>query len=111
MGLPWPEWGETDYQLTQGYDAYRQLLCPHGGHYRDQCTDESTAGRWQMVADVCQATAAEQEFMKDHPDLEPGTLVGSYLLPEGSKAADPLEFNPAWAAAEAQAHQERMAAL
>lgn len=87
------------------------MLCPHGGHYRDECGDEALAGRWQMVTATCYADAAEREFRKENPDLDESSLLGSYLLPPGEKPLNPLVFDPARAAEEYAEHQKRMANL
>jgi hypothetical protein len=113
LGLPWPEWGETDFQLTQAFDCYRQNLCPCGcGQWRSDCLDLSTAGRWQIEVDQCQAAAARAEWLKANPELPEGTLVGVRLLPAGETPTDPMGFDlmgfdPEAAAAEHAEMQRR----
>jgi hypothetical protein len=108
LQLPWPEWGETDFGLTQAFDWYQQNLCPCGcGYLRDDCADPDKAGRWQPVVETAYAGAALREFMEAHPDLPAGALVGVRLLPEGETPTDPLEFNADDAAAEFAEMQKR----
>ncbi len=109
MGLPWPEWGETDYLLTQAYAVYRSKLCPCGcGHWVDDCLSEATDGRWQVEVDRCYARAAIEAFRDAHPDLDPGALVSTRLLPEGEDASDSPSFDPAIAAREYAELQARL---
>lgn len=112
LQLPWPEWGETDYWLTQAYDWWRTNQCPCGcGYLRDECGDSELAGRWQVVVADAHASSALHEFHEAHPDLPAGTLLGVRLLPEGETPTDPLEFNPQKAAAEHAAMQKRFGLL
>jgi hypothetical protein len=90
------------------FDWYRQNLCACGcGYLREECADPDKAGRWQIVLETAHAGAALQEFQQTHTDLPAGTLLGVRLLPEGETPVDPLEFNPARAAAEHEAMQKR----
>lgn len=108
LQLPWPEWGETDFWLTQAYDAYVQSRCVCGcGHSRDDCTDPEKSGRWQVVTETAYAGAVLAEYQQSHDDLPAGTLLGVRLLPEGEQPVDPLVFDAETAAAEFAAHQKR----
>lgn len=105
LGLPWPEWGETDQFLTRALDALTASVCPCGcGHWRSDTLDPATAGRWQVSIERCQARAALEDYRASH-EPDPGELIGVHLLPEGEVASDPLEFDPA---AAAEAHAEHM---
>ena len=92
MGLPWPEWGETDFLLTQAYAIVRSQRCGCGcGQYADESHDEATAGRWQVLVGTCQARVALSEFESRHKDdLSSATLAGVRLLPFGESPTDPL---------------------
>ena len=120
MQLRWPEWGETDFGLTQAYDWFVHSRCPCGcGQSREDCTDPAKADRWQVTLETAYAGAAIEDFQREHTndkgesDLPSGALLGVYLLAEGEIPTDPLEdypafqFDPERAAAEYAAHQKR----
>lgn len=108
LQLPWPEWGETDYWLTQAYDAYKESLCACGcGYPRDICADPERSDRWQVVVQTAFAGAALHEFQESHTDLPAGTLLGVRLLAEGEQPTDPLAFDADAAAAEYEAHRQK----
>lgn len=100
LGLPWPEWGETDVLLTSALDAYDRLVCACCNQFRDQAHDPATEGRWQPVVQTCYAGEALAAFREDHKDDLGNKLVGVRLLKPGEVPADPMVFDPARAAAE-----------
>lgn len=92
MKLGGPEWGETDYLLTQGYDAYVKALCTCGcGHFRDECTDPALAMKWEVVKTKHYASAAVQEWRErpENKDLPAGTLVHVRLIGGAVTDEDP----------------------
>lgn len=109
LGLPWKPWGETDFWLTQGWAAFLELLCPCGsGQFREDCTNEELAGRWQVVTETHHAQASIAEFQRERgDDLPAGTWLGVRMLAEGEKQSDPFEFDPAAAEAENAAMRKR----
>lgn len=85
--MPWPEWGETDFLLTQGYAEYQRRLCPCGcGQFTSDCLDPLTAGLWEVVDERCQARAALAEWSKDNADAPEGTLLRVRLRSTGESA-------------------------
>lgn len=110
LGLPWPEWGETDVLLAMARREVEAGTCPCGcGHDAHLTTDAETEGRWEPTVIECYARAALEEWQERHKDdLPPGALVGVRLLGEGEEPSDPLEFDKARAVAEYAAMQERL---
>lgn len=111
MGLPWPEWGETDVALNGALHYLDSMSCPCGcGHTMDVAHDESTEGRWQVKVATCYAGAALGEFRRAHQKdgVEPGTLTYTVLLAPGETPDDPLAFDPAKAAEEHRRHMESL---
>lgn len=110
LGLPWDAWGETDVLLAMCRRIVDSSKCPCGcGQDVSVSTDPDTEGRWEPTVQECFARAAIAEFQeKNKDDMPAGALVGVHLLPEGVEAVDPLEFNPARAAAEHAAMRDRL---
>lgn len=90
--MPWPEFGDTDFLLIEGYRQHQRLICGCGcGQWRDDCQDASTSGRWQVEATVCYAREAIAAFQEQHKDGMPdGLQLGVRLLPLGEIPTDPL---------------------
>ena len=93
LQLPWREFGEVDFLLTEGFRQYKRLICSCGcGQWRAECQDSSTEGRWQVNSEICYAREAISEFQEKHKDdLPAGLMLGVELLPMGVIPRDPLE--------------------
>lgn len=92
LGLPWPEWGETDVLLAMARREVDQRLCPCGcGHDVETCRDDRLQGRWQVTVMECHARAELERWQdKNGEKLSPGALIGVRLLAEGEERVDPL---------------------
>lgn len=106
MGLPWPEWGETDVALTGALHHLDAMTCGCGcGLPVEVAHNDDLAHRMQVEVVTCYAGAALGEFRKKHAEsMEPGQLAYVRLLDEGEDASDPLEFNPERARQEYERH-------
>ena len=65
---------EADFLLTMALDIHdKDLLCSCGD-YREDC---QSGDGWYEPDDsrVCYKRAAFEQFQKENPDLEPGTMV------------------------------------
>ena len=73
LGLPWPEWGETDFLLTQALRRAVELdaedACPKGcGLPRSVCADPDHAGMFEIVkAGTCYVMEALAGHKTDDP--------------------------------------------
>lgn len=109
LGLPWAEWGETDYLLTQAFDLHERLTCRECGGWSPQCRGDHPDRQVQVHVTVCRLTEALAEFRSEHEEeLTPGMLLWAELLPEGVEATDPLAFDPDKAKVEFEAMQKRL---
>lgn len=110
LGLPWPEWGETDVLLTTALDLHESSTCQCGCNQpRDLAHDPDLADRWQPQIAECYAGTTLREFVNERREEIGHRLVYLTLLPEGQTANDPLEYDPAQARAEYEALQARHA--
>jgi hypothetical protein len=55
-----PEWTDADRGLVLALLAERAETCPSCGHLTSVCRDESTAGTWQVLEEVCQPSRVAQ---------------------------------------------------
>ncbi len=80
LGLPYPEWGETDQMLTLAFERCEQDRCPCGcGQWRDEAHDVETSGWWEVETVTCWAGSALSEWRKGNPDPPAGTLAAVRL--------------------------------
>lgn len=109
MGLPWPEWGETDVALTGALHHMDAMTCQCCGHPIDIAHNEDYARRWQVEVATCYPGAALGEFRKKHAEsLEPGQMTYVRLLGPDEEPRDPLTFDPERAAKEYARHMESL---
>lgn len=89
--MPWPEWGETDFLLTQAYDITLSMRCSCGcGQWSDEARDPDTDGLWVVRERECFARKASVDWVRDNkPD--PHVLISVTL----GDPDDPLdEYDP-----------------
>lgn len=55
-----PRWTDADRGLLLALLAERRETCAQCGHPMSQCRDKNTAGKWQVIEDVCQPTRVAQ---------------------------------------------------
>lgn len=110
LGLPWPEWGETDVLLAMARREVDASTCACGcGHDASVAHDPDTDGRWQVDVTTCYAGQTLADFQAEHSsDMGSGDLVGVRLLPEGEEPSDPMMYDPSRAAEERRMRDERL---
>lgn len=59
------QWTDADRGLLLALLAERRETCSECGHPMSLCRDPSTAGRWQVMENVCQATRVAQAVAED----------------------------------------------
>lgn len=102
LQLPWPEWGEVDFLLTQAYDQYKHNICPCGcGFWESECTDRANAKKFVVEEKTFYGQRALDEWRKDHPDPEPGVQPTLRLISAEMSEQD-------YARAEVEALRRRM---
>lgn len=72
-----PRDAETDFLLTMALDIHdKDLICTACGGYVRDCQSDDAEGHFEPDdSTICYRTAAREEFLKENPDLESGTLV------------------------------------
>lgn len=50
-----PEWSDEDRAWLRAYLKDKNERCPGCGNYPDECRSPTTAGRWQVVHQTCEA--------------------------------------------------------
>jgi hypothetical protein len=88
--LPFPKWCATDWQLLAALDEYEASLCTCG---RPTAVCHNDALHWQLLLDVCQPSAAIDQFYADHEkdELPKGLRVSARLLVGDERAGDPFK--------------------
>ena len=103
LGLPWPEWGETDCLLVAALAEFDALVCSCGcGVWAEDAHDPER--RWVVDTVTCYAAKALAKYRDDE---KPGVGVLLAVRPAVEGEVDTTEFNPALAAAEYEAHMAR----
>ena len=90
LGLPWPEWGETDTTLLWAGAELRAMRCPCGcGQWSEEAHDPATEGCWDVEAIECYARKAITTFA-EFEKLPPHALISvSRMEDEEMGAYDP----------------------
>lgn len=89
LKLPWPEWGEEDFLLTQGYDQFKSNICPCGcGFWESECTDPDNQGKFIVEETTFYAQAALAKWREDNPEPSPGVQPALRLLASEMSEAD-----------------------
>ena len=103
LGLSWPEWGETDFLLTQAQRLHDQMVCSCGcGQWRPVAYDPEREGDWHVDVDVCYPRAAIDQYLRQHEkDMPDGAMLRVRLLAEGEDVPESeFVYDPARAASE-----------
>lgn len=93
LGLPWPEWGETDVMLAMARRTVEATQCPCGcGQDATVSHDREREDRWQVQVTTCYARAALDAWQEKHgEDLPKGSLLGVRLLGDDEDWSDPMQ--------------------
>lgn len=91
MGLPWPEWGETDYLLTQALDMWEHLHCSRCGCWMPESHDDQAADSYKVEqAAHCHGCEALERWQRVRDeDADPPRGPGAkfrVLIPDVVKA-------------------------
>ncbi len=60
------EWTDLDRDLVLALLAEERDTCPGCGHPLETCRDRSTAGKWSVEEDVCQACLVGQAMSESN---------------------------------------------
>lgn len=87
LGLPWPEWGETDTTAFMALLRHEDSTCSSCGHPLAECLSDDH--RWEVEVEVCHATAAIAEWREDHKDdVPPGAILWTRKVDAADEAGE-----------------------
>jgi hypothetical protein len=61
-----PDWTDEDRSLVLALLAEQRETCSTCGHQMSECRDPRTAGRWQVLTEVCQPGRVAQAVAEDN---------------------------------------------
>lgn len=73
-----PRWTEMDRGLVLALLADRAETCSQCDHPMSMCRDPKSAGQWQVLQDVCQASRVAQAVAEDvHKTKKRGVVLST----------------------------------
>lgn len=88
LGLPWPEWGETDVALGLAAEDVDAAMCACGcGFTRGEAHDPAIRDRVLVETETCLVRQAIEDFKKQQSP-GPDQLLRTTILAPGDTKAD-----------------------
>lgn len=76
LGLPWPDWCETDILLDRAVSFHDARLCSCGcGHWESETHGDDNDGEFAVVEETCHARAALDAKLRGFKDKRPDGLI------------------------------------
>ena len=76
LGLPWPDWCETDILLDRAVTAHDERLCSCGcGHWASETQGDDNDGEWVAEHAICYACAAMDQELAEMKEQRPHGLL------------------------------------